>query len=220
MAKDSSKKFLMLFSDEKEGILSKFDGEVLGSSGVYAKHADLNEKNAEILRNLFPWTKPVSLKKYSTTIGCGDRLGLATPGHLAAIKDFEGAKPVLAQQSIRELTLTGRNYRQVVDDTVFGVFQSGFKDGYGADGDHLKTLDDISVALDADMPMITLDLSDVLNVAAADWSDTEIKKEFDNFSQELKNRISKTYFGKTFTVGGENEIKLDDVTAMALCNYV
>ncbi len=39
----------------------------------------------------------------------------------------------------RELTLTGRTFEGVLADAVWGVFPAGFKDKFGADGDHLKT---------------------------------------------------------------------------------
>jgi tagaturonate epimerase len=214
MARDNSDRFLMLFSETNNGVINKFNGETLGSTGMYAKMAELNAGNADAIRNLFPWTKPISLKNHRTTIGCGDRLGLASAGHISAIRDFRGAKPVLAQQSIRELALTGRNYRQVVDDTVYGVFQSGYKDGYGADGDHLKTMEDISVALDAEMPMITLDLSDVLNVEAADWTDSEVRSQFDKFPTDLKKRILASYSEKIFEISSDSAIKLDEITVM------
>ena len=214
MARDNSERFLMLFSESDNGAIDKFSGETLGSAGIYAKIAALNAENAKLIRKLLPWTVPISLKKFSTTIGCGDRLGLATPGHISAIKDFTGAKPVLAQQSIRELTLTGRTYRDVVDDAVFGVLQAGYKDGYGADGDHLKTMEDISVALDADMPMITLDLSEVLNVEAADLPDPEIRTLFANLPREVKERVLSSYADKTFEISDNDAIKLDEITVM------
>ena len=212
MARDDSERFIMVFGESKEGIINKFKGETVGSAGVYAKLAELNAENAAVIREIFPWTKPVSLKKHRTTIGCGDRLGLATPGHILAIRDFDGAKPVLAQQSIRELTLTGRNYRQVVDDAVFGVFQTGYKGGYGADGDHLKTMEDIAVAVDAGMPMITLDLSETLNVPAADWSDSEVEREFESFSADLQKRLISSYADKYYQLATGSSLKLDAIT--------
>ena len=36
------------------------------------------------------------------TIGTGDRLGVATPGHIRAIKKFQ-VHPALAQQSVKML---------------------------------------------------------------------------------------------------------------------
>ncbi len=62
--------------------------------------------NLAALHALFPFTAPVPVGHHRTTFGTGDRLGLATPGHVRAIRAFD-AVPVLAQQSLRELTLTG-----------------------------------------------------------------------------------------------------------------
>ena len=58
--------------------------------------------NAAALRKTLPFLVPttVGLRK---SAGCGDRLGLATPGHVRAIRNHAMA-PVLAQQSIRECT--------------------------------------------------------------------------------------------------------------------
>lgn len=211
MARDHIQKFIMLISVSENGIIGKFSGEQIGDDGVYAKKCPLNANNAEVLRELFPWTAPISLRNRKTTIGCGDRLGLASPGHIAAVKEYD-VTPVLAQQSMRELTLTGRTYRNVVDDAAFLVYQCGYKDGYGADGDHLKKISDIDVALAAGMPMITLDLSEVMLAAAGDWSDTEIENAFNSLPQDVISRIKKTYFDKTFGIGALT-IKIDAPTA-------
>lgn len=53
--------------------------------------------------NLFS-PQPLGLRK---SFGFGDRLGLATPGHLDAARNFDFA-PVFAQQLIREMDRTGR----------------------------------------------------------------------------------------------------------------
>lgn len=211
MARDHKERFLMVISTKDGGIISKFSGELIGDSGIFAKKCSLNEHNAQVIREIFPWSAPISLRNRKTTVGCGDRLGLATPGHIAAAKEFD-VSPVLAQQSIRELKLTGRTYRDVVDDTTFLVFQSGYKDGYGADGDHLKTIADINVALAAGMPMITLDLSEVMNAAAGDWSDSEIEAAYADLREDLRNRIEKSYFDKSFQAG-DFAIKFDPATA-------
>lgn len=94
-------------------------------------------------------------------MGFGDRLGSANPGHLRAMRGCRVA-PVLAQQSMRELSLTGRSYGQVIDAATWAAVQEGYEGGYGADGDHLKTLDEVRSFLDAGASMITLDLSLVL----------------------------------------------------------
>lgn len=210
MFRDHKNRFLMVFSSREDGVITEFSGEQIGDSGTITRKCPLDEHNAKVLRKLFPWTAPISLRDRKTTIGCGDRLGLATAGHIAAAKQFE-VTPVLAQQSIRELDLTGRTYRQVVDDATFLVFQSGYKEGYGADGDHLKTIEDIDVALAADMLMITLDLSEVMNAKAGDWPQDEIDAAYAKLPASEKERIESTYAGKTFKFG-ESSIDFDAAT--------
>ncbi|MDD5727109.1 MAG: tagaturonate epimerase family protein [Victivallales bacterium] len=207
MARDHESRFLLVISDREAGLIGNFSGERISGMDGVACRCPLNEQNAEMLRKLFPWTAPVSLRDRKTTVGCGDRLGLATAGHIAAVREFELA-PVLAQQSMRELTLTGRTYRGLVDDATFMVYQCGYKDGYGADGDHLKTIADIDTALGADMPMITLDLSEVMNAAAGDWSDAEIGKAFAGLPGEKQKYFEEIYFNKEFTAG-EKRINMD-----------
>ena len=112
--------------------------------------------------DLFPYTKPVSLRGHSMTIGVGDRLGLAKPGHIRAIRKFH-AHPVLAQQSLDKDERTGRDFIRVIRDAAWAVFQENYQEGYGADGDHLKSLQEVEHALDAGASMITLDLSEKMD---------------------------------------------------------
>jgi hypothetical protein len=66
---------------------------------------------------------------------------------------------VLAQQSARELERTGRTFTEVLDAATWGAFDSGWTGGYGADADHLRTVDEVRAALDAGFTMLTLDPS-------------------------------------------------------------
>jgi hypothetical protein len=126
------------------------------------KVCDLTPENTECLMALFPYTKPISLREHSITIGTGDRLGVATPGHIKAVQKFQ-VRPVLAQQSVRENTQMGRDFPGVIQDAAWAVFQENYRGGYGADGDHLKSLHEVKSALDAGVSMVTLDLSEKLN---------------------------------------------------------
>lgn len=199
MARDQTSRFLLVISKYKDGISSKFAGEQIKGHGLFARVCPLSEENAVVVRELFPWTMPVSLRKKKASVGCGDRLGLATPGHIAAVREFD-VSPVLAQQSIRELTLTGRTYRNVVDDTTFAVYQCGYKDGYGADGDHLKTIADIDLALAADMPMITLDLSGVVFAEAGNWDGSQVDSAYRNLPGNVQTKMKEAYFDRVFHV--------------------
>lgn len=176
-----------------------FTGPVFDGGAFRCKLAPFGEANAAALRAVFPWTGPVSLADRPTTFGCGDRLGCATPGHLRAVRRFKVA-PVLAQQSIRELTLTGRTFRNVLDDVTFLVFQSGYRDGYGADADHLKSLDHIRSALATGMTMITLDLSEVMRPEVARLPAAEVGRLFDALPGEVRRRVERDYDGKTIAL--------------------
>ncbi len=141
------------------------------------KVCDLSAENTECLMSLFPYTKPISLKNHPITLGTGDRLGVATPGHLWAIQKFQ-VRPVLAQQSTRENSQTGRNFSGVIQDAAWAVFQENYQGGYGADGDHLKSIQEIKSALDAGVSMITLDLSEKLNSEAIHYPIERIDRQF------------------------------------------
>ncbi|MBT3274805.1 MAG: hypothetical protein HN368_16740 [Spirochaetales bacterium] len=194
---DGAKKLVL---SSKAAVADSFSGDAGNINGMSIRVADLSWENYLHLKERFPFIEPVSLRTRRTTIGCGDRLGLATPGHLKACAGYD-VTPVLAQQSIRELMLTGRTYKGVVSDAAFLVFQDGYTGGYGADGDHLKTIEDIDIALSAGMPMITLDLTEVMNPEPAEWSDSRIESEYVKLSEQTRKRIDADYCGKSFSVG-------------------
>ena len=82
-------------------------------------------ENRLVLNNYLPYTKPQAFGNKVTTMGVGDRLGLASPGHIAIMRQYE-VKPVLAQQSIRELDLTERDINDVLDSAAYAVIQEGY----------------------------------------------------------------------------------------------
>jgi len=160
MAKDDDKDFLIIAaSDGKTGPQLKFNGNDPGGGKF---RAELTHENANVLRSLFPFTSPVRGLKNDKSFGLGDRLGIATAGHIDLFEKTD-VFPVFAQQSIRELNLTNRRYEDVLDAATFAVFRQGYKKGFGADGDHLKSAEDIEYALSLGFTMITLDCSEHIN---------------------------------------------------------
>jgi hypothetical protein len=119
----------------------------------------LTTTNAAALRERLPWLRPQPLG-LATSAGCGDRLGLATPGHIRAVRDTGHVAPVLAQQSMRENARTGRTPQQVIDDAMWGVFQEGWREPWGADADHLKTTADVDLCVAAGYTFFTVDPGD------------------------------------------------------------
>src|SRR5687768_7435269 len=105
---------------------------------------------------------PLSL---SPSFGFGDRLGLATPGHIAAVQGTKFA-PIFAQQSVRENARTGRTPQQVMDDARRTVEAAGWEAPWGADADHLKTLEDIPPFVEAGYTFFTVDPGEYVDNAA------------------------------------------------------
>jgi hypothetical protein len=158
IGKDISGKALWVVGDNGA---TQFEG--IMEEGV--KRCPLDHRNAAEIQKLFSFVKP-SLLGQQNSIGCGDRLGKANAGHIRAVAG-SGLKPVLAQQSVRELERTKREAEDVMDAATWAVFQEGYKDGFGADADHLKTPDDIDRYAKAGFTMFTLDIGlYVVNEAA------------------------------------------------------
>ncbi len=101
----------------------------------------------------------------SPSFGFGDRLGLATPGHIAAVRG-SGLAPIFAQQSVRENARTGRTPQQVMDDAQRAVEAAGWDAPWGADADHLKTVDDLPPFVDAGYTFFTVDPGEHVDNAA------------------------------------------------------
>ena len=134
-----------------------FIGTTEQTDGQIRLVADTTAENAAALRSALPWLTP-SRAGLHTSAGFGDRLGLATPGHVRALKAV-GAdiRPVFAQQSIREMGRCHRTPRNVLDDATWGAFQAGWTGPVGGDADHLERLEDIDETAAAGYVFYTLD---------------------------------------------------------------
>ena len=161
----------------------------------------LTAENAAALMEVFPYTAPANHRGHRFTMGFGDRLGLATPGHVRAIAGRD-IFPVFAQQSIRELNLTHRTFADVIGAAAFGVFQEGFRTGYGADGDHLKTHEEIRYALGSGCTMVTLDSSEHIKQQAAAWPDEEIAALYAELPEEVRKHYEETYLDRELAAVG------------------
>lgn len=145
----------------------RVDGDTSGfepASGRGTSIMALSAHNAAALRQRLPWLKPVPLG-LATSAGFGDRLGQATPGHVAAVRGT-GVAPIFAQQSVRENTRTGRTPQQVLDDAMWAVFETGWREPWGADADHLKQPADVKPFADAGYTFYTVDPGDYVDDAA------------------------------------------------------
>jgi hypothetical protein len=156
-------------------VLDPFDGQRAESGGRMVLTAPLTARNASALRRALPVLQPAPIG-LATSAGFGDRLGLATPGHARALRTV-GAPiaPVFAQQSIREMTRTGRSAQQVVDDATWGALEAGWTAGFGADADHLKTPADVAACAAAGFVFFTIDPGEHVDNGADTASGTELR---------------------------------------------
>ncbi len=163
---------------------SKFELRVgkIFSYNVYEKTHTNALRSRELFEHLSP--RACGLKK---SFGFGDRLGLATPGHIRALGKHD-IFPIFAQQSIRELKKTGRKMEEVIDDAMWGVFRAGYKMGYGADIDHVKEEKDIIRAISCGYTMYTIDSSDYLHRGIKDLP--KIIKHVTALYNVIKERVS------------------------------
>ena len=203
IAKVEAATVFMAKNGDETALIIEGDAQKLGFNGKSLEDgkfcAPLNHENAKVLRKLFPYTAPVKGLTKPKSFGLGDRLGVATPGHIKLFEQYD-IFPIFAQQSIRELNLTHRTYEDVLDAVTFAVFREGFKSGFGADGDHLKTAKDVEYALSIGFSMITLDCSEhIKNDVTAENA------------PPLPAKYGEKYLGKKFDIGEGIVLAFDEV---------
>jgi len=173
----------------------EFDGISRIHGKVRMKFCPLTHQNAAALRGFLPYTAPAPLSKKASTFGVGDRLGIAGPGHIRLFKSFK-ASPVLAQQSVREVELTGRTFEDVLDASTWAVFQEGYKEAWGADGDHLKTEQWVRKAVTIGFTMITADVSDYIRSELTAAPVDTVLENYETIDPHYRERVESFYLDK------------------------
>lgn len=213
------KKLVIIYPQNSFRFLEDFTFEGHGYFNHGCKKLDYivcpcNSKNASMLREIFPHLRPKAIG-LKAAIGLGDRLGLATPGHIRAVRQFN-VFPVLAQQSAREMERTGRRPQDVLDDVSWAVFQEGYRGGFAADADHLKMEEDLDPAFKAGFTMYTVDPSD--HIEDGDYSAEILRGKFDSLPwSEMecsKERFLRIYRRKRLVLhmlnGEDKELKFSE----------
>lgn len=155
-----------------------------------------------------PIPTTLGLKK---SFGFGDRLGLATPGHLAAVRKSDFA-PIFAQQSIREMDRTQRTPQEVMLAAQNALAHAGYSQEWGADADHLKTEADVNITAATGYCFFTIDPSGLV-VNDADTMSPALLLE--QVAQLLSDgvfndtRWAEHYLNQTFEVSDNTTLKFD-----------
>ncbi len=202
MRGDGKNKALWIVSPQGTRIPKGFEGKSHTLGNFTVKECPLSHENADRMRKLFNDLAPVPLG-IRPAFGCGDRLGIAGAGHVRASVRCK-VIPILAQQSIREMTRTVRTPEEVMDSATWAAFQEGYTEPFGSDADHLQNPDDLPRCVEAGFTMFTIDPSEHVENRADDMPtdelDTAYKALFD--SENEQTGIERDYLQKPFIIEG------------------
>lgn len=198
---------MVVLASAGSDVVAEFEGETQEHKGGLLLIGPTSAHNAAALRARLPSLRPRPLG-VSVSAGFGDRLGLATPGHVRSIRaSGSGIAPIFAQQSIREMERTGRSPQQVMDDATWGAFAEGWQGRLGADADHLKSFEHIEACLEAGYSFFTFDPGDHVDDSSEHVSSGQLSRRVENLPwSELEDSASdlrKRYLGKKFELEDE-----------------
>ena len=219
MGRDNYKKYLFILGDKETA--NRFSFENIDRISINENEyiigvVNLDSKNLCLLKDIFADIGPVPCNKRKS-FGTGDRLGIATPAHIRAIKRRDDIFPIIAQQSVRELNRTNRTWQDVIDDARWGYFESGVEIPFGADADHIKEINDLKEAADAGFTMFTVDPSDYIqDISSLDKS--EITKNY--YSLDRLAYLEKKYLGKNLTLEGKKYCIDQDILIPIAVKYI
>lgn len=157
-------------------------------------------------------TTPVTLG-IEPSFGFGDRIGLATPGHVQAMKEAgEGILPIFPQQSIREMARTSREPSTVMTEAMNAAIDAGWAGPIGADADHLKTPEDVDRTAAVGFTFFTIDPSDHVDEKSDSYDEVTLRSKFDAIKDEVV--WYKDYLGKTVKLPNGTTIDLNEEACM------
>lgn len=147
------------------------------------------------------------------SFGFGDRIGLATPGHVVAMQRSGGSiLPIFPQQSIREMTRTQRTPAQVMHDALNAARQAGWTGPIGADADHLKRPEDVDVTAAVGFTFFTIDPSEHVDQRADDYNELELRERF--AAKPDSAPWYEHYLNRPVTLPNGRELQLDEQVCM------
>ncbi|MEY3458800.1 MAG: hypothetical protein RL215_1957 [Planctomycetota bacterium] len=155
----------------------------------------------------------VSTLGLNPSFGFGDRTGLATPGHVAAMqRDGGGILPIFPQQSIREMARTGRTPADVMQDALAGAAAAGWANITGADADHLKTPADVESTAAAGFVFFTIDPSGAVDQRADSYGEQDLREKFAAVRETAP--WYEQYLGRSFRLPTGTMVTLDEPSCM------
>ncbi|MCA1808154.1 MAG: tagaturonate epimerase family protein [Lentisphaerae bacterium] len=135
------------------------------NSLTHYKVSAMEKVNPVDLRAKYPHTSPAVLTE-TPVFGLGYRspwiLGNEVQARVAAKFNLN---IMLAQQSAREIERTGRSFQEVIDSATVSAFAADLRRPWGADGDHLRNVAEVTAAANAGCTHFTYDVSHELSIS-------------------------------------------------------
>ena len=203
LVKDTEKKYLIVITRDdffKTIEFLRAEGMLFNKISYKVYFASLSFSNMKLLMKIFE-TPKVSVCTKNASFGTGDRLGIVTPAHLKAFSS-KNIFPVLAQQSVRELTKTKKTWRDVISCAYWGCFEAGYNGFFGADADHVKDFENLKAACKAGFSMFTIDSSDFIKKNIESVKKSEIE-DFYNINNKNYN-FTNYYSDRKIKIGGSD----------------
>ncbi len=226
---ESQQRRLAILAHPEHPLFVRFPGTVECFQDDYCLlRCVADQKSGRSLRAALSWLHP-TLFGLGTSAGFGDRLGLATPGHVRALQRVLGERagssiaPIFAQQSIREMQRTNRTPEAVLSDATWGAFQAGWRGVVGADADHLKTFDDIDACANAGYSFYTIDPGAYVDSTADEARPDVIQQKLGalpwDVLEDTSTDLIRRYAGQIVNLESQ-KITLDDLSlARAAVKY-
>jgi len=119
---------------------------------------------------------------------------------------------------------TQRSPQQVIDAATWGVFQEGWRAGYGSDADHLKTKEDIDRCVEVGFVMYTLDPRAHVDNEAETDSLATLRLKYETLPwddlETTAHAVRETYVESTWRCGPECNLRFTEEDLLrAACKY-
>ena len=144
------------------------------------------------------------------TFGFGDRLGVATPAHLAVAAAHPEFAPVFAQQSVEEMTLTARTPADVMGGAARVASAARLRQPWGADADRLHTAQEVANAAEAGFTCFTFDPYRFVQSGVDALDASELQGAVDALVAvgDLTDHWSEPYLDRTIDLPGGHRLRI------------
>lgn len=187
-------------------------------NGMHVSVMDLNPNNAAVTRRCVKWTAPTACGTKGLSIGFSDWLGTAGTV-VAPLFAKKQIKPVLVEYTADDCTLLKRNFLEAIDAATWAVFETGYKEGYGACASGLKTEEDIVKVLLYGYSMLSVDCSEKINLSIEGMTDLAVEQRYNEFPQEFREAIEASYLAAPIAVGAETLQYTPEILRRAVLEY-